>query len=479
MSVTKRGKFYHYRFNSQGKRYSGVCRDADGHKVEYKKDALAAEQRVRRQVAKLEAQKSVKGIVENFKRELAGGEPVALGDAWPLFCAKPRKKPMSPRHKEQVESRWRDFVYYMADHYPDARSLHQVSPAMAEAYVSFLDASGPYANFHLAPTAKALDLPVTTLKTYMKAKDWPETGKLEDMKAFVARKIARLSAKHKAKRRHYSAPVPVQLSSQARNNYLTTCAMIFRTLAKDAGCPDNPFADIAKIDSNAETREAFTPDELKLIAENASGWIYDLFMVGINTGLREGDICTLRWHEVDLGSGWITRRMNKTGKAVQVPIMPALKKHLAALPRDSEYCFPELAARYTKKRTTIGVRVREFLESLDINTTRRVKGRTRSISIKDVHSCRHTFVYLAAIHNIPLPVVQAIVGHVSEGMTKKYSNHAQREQIAASMAKVPDYMTNGGGKRIASKARCERVLEQIQGLDEGQLEKVESFVATL
>jgi integrase len=478
MSVSKRGAFYHYRFKSRGQLHAGVCRDEAGNKIKHLREAEKAEKRVRELVSKLDAQETVKGIVENYKRILVGGNPIALPEAWNRFLAKPRKKAMSTRHREQVESRWHDFVHFMADNHNEVCCMHEVARQHAEEYIAFLDAKGPYTDFYLAPTAKDLDIPVSTLKRYMKESAWPESGTLRDKRNYVKQQAARLAPKHRAKRRSFSRPACKKISPQSRNNYLNTCSMIFEALAADAGCVDNPFNGIPKAKLTAESREAFTPEELKLIGEKATGWIYTLFMVGVNTGLREGDICTLRWDEVDLDGGWITRRMSKTSKAVEIPILPALKKHLESLPHDGEYCFPELADRYKRKRTTIGQYVREFLETLNISTTRAVPGRTRAVSIKDVHSCRHTFVYLAALHGIPLPVVQKIVGHVSDEMTRKYSDHAQRREIAETMSKMPDYMIGAANPELP-QARLQTIVYKVKMLSNEKLGRLEGFLAEL
>ncbi len=84
---------------------------------------------------------------------------------------------------------------------------------------------------------------------------------------------------------------------------------------------------------------------------------------------------------------------------------------------------------YQKNVSGISHRVKTFLESINIKTTVVPKGRTRAVSIKDVHSLRHSFCYYAGMHNIPLAVVQAVVGHMSPEMTKHYSMHATQKDI--------------------------------------------------
>ena len=88
------------------------------------------------------------------------------------------------------------------------------------------------------------------------------------------------------------------------------------------------------------------------------GWIYSLCLTAISTGLREGDICTLKKSSVNLSTGWILIPQNpKTGGAsVEIPILPGLKRHLQERfeeEPDSEFVFPELAEIYYNDSTII------------------------------------------------------------------------------------------------------------------------------
>ena len=217
----------------------------------------------------------------------------------------------------------------------------------------------------------------------------------------------------------------------------TVCAEVFTLLAKDAGLQDNPFTGICRAKSDAETRDAFTPEELKLIYDNLDDFTRPLFMMAVWTGLREGDICTLKWSDVDLERGLITRKTRKTGVIVQIPMSDQLYTLLTATERtESEYVFPKHAEMYLGNPSGVSYRIKQFLEGLGIQTTRVPEGRTRAISVKDLHSCRHTFCYYAGIAGIPLSVVQSIVGHMSPEMTKHYSDHASIEDKRRGMERL-------------------------------------------
>ena len=186
-----------------------------------------------------------------------------------------------------------------------------------------------------------------------------------------------------------------------------------------------------------ETREAFTPEELRLIYDNLDDFTRPLFMMAVWTGLREGDICTLKWSDVDLERRLITRETRKTGAVVQIPISNQLDGLLASTPRtESEYVFPAHAKMYLTNPDGVSYRIKKFLEGLGIQTTRIPNGRTRAISVKDLHSCRHTFCYYAGLAGIPLTVVQAIVGHMTPAMTARYSAHASIEDKRRGMERL-------------------------------------------
>ena len=215
------------------------------------------------------------------------------------------------------------------------------------------------------------------------------------------------------------------------------CAEVFTLLAKDAGLQDNPFSGIRKAQTDAKTREAFTQEELNLIYDNLDGFTRPLFMMAVWTGLREGDICTLKWSEVDLERHLITRETRKTKAVVQIPISNQLYGLLTATPQtESEYVFPKHAEMYLSNPDGVSYRVKKFLEGLGIQTTRKPEGRTRAISVKDLHSCRHTFCYYAGLAGIPLAIVQAIVGHMSPEMTKHYQAHATLEDKRRGMERL-------------------------------------------
>jgi integrase len=394
-------KFYHYRFMSKGKLYQGVCKGCTT-----ERDALKYEKDVKDKINTLAKQKNVQAIIENFRDELTGGSDILLSEAFELSLKKPSKRKPSDKQKAYKRSCWRDFYDYMTCHYPDIVKLADVKKAHAEEYIQYIRTKGRF-----------------NKQIIFKAK----------------RKTATYENKIK------------KLSNKSCNTLHQAITEVFSKLFDDAGLIENPFIKIDKLDNESECREAFTENEIKLIAEKADDFIYPIFAIGIKTALREGDICTLKWNEVDLIKNQITRRMLKTRRTVEIPILPDFRQYLLSLQLqsgESEYVLPEHAEMYLNNRTGVTYRVKNFLESIGIETTKKVPGRSRAISIKDVHSLRHSFCYYAGMQRIPIAIVQNIVGHMTEGMTQRYQAHVNDRDKRESLLQMPDLMGLNGSNKI-------------------------------
>ena len=255
-------------------------------------------------------------------------------------------------------------------------------------------------------------------------------------------------------------PQPQGLSPATVNVRHKTIKAVFAWLSSDAGIMENPF-EIEFLDYQYESREAFTPEELKLIWKNLDSdpFVKPIFIIGVCTGLSEGDICNLRWSEIQ--DGWISRKRRKTGAVLEIPILAPLMEFLNTLPQTEDFILPEHAKMYADNPTGVTYRVKYFLEGLGISTTKKAEGRSRVVSIKDVHSLRHTFAYLAGINRTPLPVVQSVLGHMSPEMTKHYQAHADREAKEKYLTQLPDFLNASPPQLPAAKEPEREELTQL------------------
>ena len=434
---------YHYEFMQNGKRYYGVCEGCTT-----KAAALLYEKKMKETVKTLAEQKSVGALVENFKRELTGSVAIKISDAYELSLKKPRKRQPSPELIRSKRSYWQDFVDFMTATYPEIIALDSVTTTHAEAYIQQLRTNGRF--------NKTVSYSGSVIK---KTREY-------QLKEF--------------------------LSPKTINTYQQTLSEVFKLLSRDAGIVFNPFDAIPKLEKNAETREAFSEKELNLIRDNADDFILPLFVIAIATALREGDICTLKWSDIDFDKELIVRKMHKTGKYVEIPMIPPLKEYLLELQDKvtcedeySEYVLPRHALMYQQNSSGISYRIKHFLEhKCCIKTTKTLEGRSRSVSIKDLHSCRHTFCYYAGVYGIPLNVVQSIVGHMTPEMTKHYSAHASLEVKREKMKQLPAFMALRPSKRLPvsdgeTSTLRRKLKSSLDHMDHKQLRIIESLLQEL
>lgn len=240
---------------------------------------------------------------------------------------------------------------------------------------------------------------------------------------------------------------------------------------------ENPFSRIRLGKVVKRAYDAYTPEELDRINSMATGMNYVIYCVAICTGLRFSDICALRKEHINLKENFLKLKTKKTGSVVKIPLLPKLKtlieEHLAK-DTDSPYLFPELFLEPQKYRREFTL----FLQGIGINPFEEqtaTNGHTYKATIKGVHSFRHTFVYLAAKNGIPMPLVQAIVGHASEKMTEYYAQHATFDDIKEQMfQKLPDFMKESkSSTNIESQGETPRqkLIEAIDNLAISEIDR--------
>ena len=151
------------------------------------------------------------------------------------------------------------------------------------------------------------------------------------------------------------------VAGRTYNGVLSLLKSTFTRLRRKAGLVDNPFEEIVSMDENTVHRIPFTPEELKEILDAVENddFCRPLIVTGICTAMRRGDVCQLRWGDVDMKAGFITVNTSKTGAKVSIPLFELLRLELEKLPSTSEYCFPDQAATYQSRPDVIANRLRK------------------------------------------------------------------------------------------------------------------------
>ncbi len=150
---------------------------------------------------------------------------------------------------------------------------------------------------------------------------------------------------------------------------------------------------------------------------------YVMYMIGIYSGLRIGDILRLRVRDVR-GAEVITLTEQKTGKEKRFPVGSELKKVIAAYVRDKK------DYEYLIKSTMPGVYNRPITRQQAYKILHEAGSRF-GVEGLGTHSMRKTFGYHFYKQTGDLGLLMRIFNHSSESVTLAYIGAAQDDMMSA------------------------------------------------
>jgi integrase/recombinase XerD len=149
---------------------------------------------------------------------------------------------------------------------------------------------------------------------------------------------------------------------------------------------------------------------LKIARDSITGQtLYALILLMVSTGLRIGDAVNLRRDEVV--DGRIRRRMQKTGRIVNIPLteFPLVLEALETLQSsDPEYLF------YDGHSPILSVNDHWRQLMIEVFTLAKVKGWAKP------HRLRDTFAIGRILAGVPIHVVSLLLGHRNVTITQRY-----------------------------------------------------------
>ena len=214
------------------------------------------------------------------------------------------------------------------------------------------------------------------------------------------------------------------INGKTCNYKIVAFRSVFKRLKKRIGSKDNPFEEIESFNDETISRKSYTNDQIEhLYAFSLKNIHYgSLVIVGLFTGMREGDCCLLQWEKISFEEDQICTKADKTGEDIWIPIFPALKKILLTLkPKEKGHVFPAHAKKYLDSATIISAALVRFIGKAfkDDKTFKRTVKREsglRRASVYDFAALRTTWITLAVMSGVPLAVICLVSGHTSEKM---------------------------------------------------------------
>jgi integrase len=213
--------------------------------------------------------------------------------------------------------------------------------------------------------------------------------------------------------------------------YLRTIRASF-SIAKEWGyITENPFAKI-KLRKRQQTKPVFiTQEELqKVVVASSNSMLKEIFIFGFNTGCRLGEICSIKWKNIDLEKKTITvGDSENTTKSYKTRLLPM-----------NSAVFNILSKRYN---TDLNPQHYVFSKKGGFPFSREYISRVFKRSIRKVqldeqlhfHSIRHGCASTMAMNGVPITTIKEFLGHSSITTTAIYS-HCNMKSLEDAVSKL-------------------------------------------
>ncbi len=183
-------------------------------------------------------------------------------------------------------------------------------------------------------------------------------------------------------------------------------------------------------------------------------WLHDVVLFAAVTGMRQGEILSLRWDQVDLGAKVARLRSSasfrtKTGKRRSVPLAETAIRVLHERESASESAFVFTHRGRPLMRRWVTTKLRRYVRELGLD--RRL----------NFHSLRRSFASWLALDGVSIYQISKLLGHSDVKITQHYYAHlepAELHEVVDRIAFRIDHSSTQTPGQI-SQARKKRAIE--------------------
>ena len=182
------------------------------------------------------------------------------------------------------------------------------------------------------------------------------------------------------------------------------------------------------LEENNKRLRFLSVEECQRLLALCDSHLRPIVTTALNTGMRKGEILSLKWEDVDLKHGFLHIKETKNGERKEVPINGTLKHTLSGLPRrlDGGHVFydPKTDKPYQ-----------------DVKKSFATACRKAGITDFHFHDLRHTYASHLVMAGVDLTTVKELLGHKNLTMTLRYSHLSPTHKVKA--VEALDTILNG------------------------------------
>jgi len=216
-----------------------------------------------------------------------------------------------------------------------------------------------------------------------------------------------------------SNPTGAPRSGSTVNRYLAAMSSAFGVAASEwQWVKENPFSRVRREkESNGRTR-FLSPDErtalLNACKDSHNSSLYVITVLALSTGMRQSELMSLTWQQIDFERRTITLFKTKNGDIRVVPLVgiaasllnengkvrDLMNPHVFPGPHQSQANFPRVAWN----KALVAAKVKEFR----------------------FHDCRHSAASELAMNGASLHEIAAVLGHKTLAMVQRYAHLSEQ-----------------------------------------------------
>ncbi len=179
-------------------------------------------------------------------------------------------------------------------------------------------------------------------------------------------------------------------------------------------CRENPMRKISLESVDNQIDRWLTEEEEGRLLAVAPAWLRPLIVFALHTGMRQGEILSVQWHDVDFTRRTLVVMKSKNRERRTLPlnhtVVALLAEKHAAGGSDTGLVFTTSTGTGLKARYV----VRAFSKARD----------RAGLPEFRFHDLRHTFATRLAQRGVDLYKVQRLLGHKTGVMTQRYAHHS-------------------------------------------------------
>jgi len=179
-------------------------------------------------------------------------------------------------------------------------------------------------------------------------------------------------------------------------------------------CRENPMHKVSMEKVHNQIDRWLAQDEEARLLGVAADWLRNIIIFALNTGMRQGEILSLQWQDVDFIRGTLVVMTSKNRERRTIPLNHTVFALLATKQAATGKKEGLVFTTSQETRLTPRLLVRAFC-----------RARNRA-GIKDFrfHDLRHTFATRLVQKGVDLYKVQRLLGHKTSVMTQRYAHHS-------------------------------------------------------